>query len=161
MERSSLLYVVLLIGVLCWMSPMAWAQDDPRVRDDGGSGIIDLWMRIVAEEGVDYLVLDLKADNTYALGQHVRPYQIEWLEEGSYAWDEEKKELKMTVTSSTREPERVGSTYTYTDVEVTEQTLSWTDEHGERIEYTRGILFDLPVPVSPCSWGEIKAMFRK
>jgi len=143
------------------MNPMAWAQDEPRVLG-GGTGIIALWTHIVAEEGVDYLVLDLKADNTYALGQHVGPYQIEWVEEGSYVWNEEENVLKMTVTSSTKEPERVGNTYTYTEVEVTEQTLLWTDEHGEWIEYTRGMPLDMPAPISAVkrfTWGQIKRMF--
>lgn len=160
MERKTLVSVVLLIGVLCWMSPMAWAQE--RAETGEKTGIVDVWMHVVDQEGVDYLVLDFKADNTYALGQHVGPYQIEPLEEGSYVWKEEEKVLEMTVTSSTQDPERVGNTYTYTEVEVTEQTLSWTDEHGERIEYTRGVLIDSPAPITAvksCTWGQIKRMF--
>ena len=275
MERKILVYVVLLIGVLCWMSPMGWAQErevtellnkqwnlqsfgkigeeasllpdteitlqfseDGEVQGLGGcnsysgtyeakndgsisihdlawteraclspagvmeqellylnalgnasafeiesnrlrlfyedrqsvlnfvvhvveSGIADVWMHPVTKEGVDYLVLELKADNVYALGQHVGPYQIEPLEEGSYVWKEAEKVLKITITSSTK-PERVGNTYTYTEVEVTEKTLSWTDEDGERVEYTRGMPLDLPTPntaVESCTWGQIKGMF--
>lgn len=161
MERKTLVSVVLLIGILCWMSPMVWAQEGPVVIA-AELGIVDVWMHVVDEEGVDYLVLELKADHTYALGQHVGPYQIEPLEEGSYVWKEEENVLKMTVTSSTQEPERVGTTYTYTEVEVTEETLSWTEEDGERMEYTRGILVDSPAPISAvksCTWGQIKGMF--
>ena len=126
------------------------------------SGIADVWMYVVDKEGVDYQVLELKVDNAYALGQHVGPYQIEPLEEGSYVWHEEEKVLEMTVTSSTQDSERVGKTYTYTEVEVIGEMLSWTDEDGERIELTRGILVDSPAPptsVKSCTWGQIKGMF--
>ena len=61
MERKTLVSVVLLIGVLCWMSPMAWTQE--RALTGEKTGIVDVWMYVVSEEGVDYLVLELKADN--------------------------------------------------------------------------------------------------
>ncbi|MCD6335366.1 MAG: META domain-containing protein [Candidatus Latescibacteria bacterium] len=126
-------------------------------------GIADVWMHGVDKEEVDYLVLKLKADNTYALGQHVGHYQIEPLEEGAYVWKEEEKVLEMTVTSSTQDPERVGKIYTYTEVEVTGETLSWTDEDGERMAFTRGILEDSPAPntaVKSCTWGQIKRLLK-
>ena len=126
-------------------------------------GIADVWMHEVDEEGVDYQVLELKADNAYALGQHVGPYQIEPLEEGAYVWKEEEKVLEMTVTSSTQDPERVGNTYSYTEVEVTEETLSWMDEDGKRMAFTRGILVDSPTPptaVKSRTWGQIKRLLK-
>lgn len=159
MERKTLVFAILLIGLLCCISATAQEQYPDGAR--GNTPIVDVWMHDTAEQGVDYLVLQFTAEHTYTLGQHVGPYQIDPVEEGAYVWNPDASLLQITVTSATN-PDRVGNTYTYTQVVVTEKTLSWTDHEGDRIEYTRGILADLPAPITTVessTWAEIKSMF--
>ena len=161
MARVLLISVAVLFIALCGLMSPLWAQEEPEPTSAGEAkgDIVDAWMREVAVEGVDYEIMTFRADGTFARGWHVGAYAIDWLVEGTYLWSAEAGTMEMTVTSAAQEPELVGVTAVGTATVVSEESLSWTAEGGERIVYTRGVPLDLPNPTAATvsSWGRTKA----